>query len=117
MDRTAASRRWDGPLTVVLGLLLAAATAYGFVTVGLSAFITDGCADVHCDYTRFDGGLLIGLAGLPVVLVAATVAAFRLRSRGHAAFVAPLVGFVLMAVVLFGALEIVYSAVPGASLF
>lgn len=110
-------RRWDGPITVVLGILLAAAAAYGFVMVGLSAFIADSCVDVHCDDTRFSVGLLIGLAGLPVVLVAATVAAFRLRARGRAAFVAPLVGFVLVAVVVFGALGIVYSAVPGASLF
>ena len=117
MDRTTAKRRWDGPVTVVLGLLLAAAAAFGFVTVGLSAFIADSCVDVHCDYTRFDVGLLIGLAGLPVVLVAATVGAFRLRSRGRASFVAPLIGFVLSAVVLFSALAIIYSAVPGASLF
>jgi hypothetical protein len=104
-------------VTVALGLLLAVAAAYCFVTVGLSAFIADSCADVRCDFARFDVGLLIGLVGPPVVLVAATVVAFRLRSRGRAAFVAPLVGFGLMAVVLFGALGIAYSAVPGASLF
>ena len=87
MDRTTAIRRWDEPVTVVLGILLAAAAAYGFVMVGLSAFIADDCVDVHCDDTRFSVGLLIGLAGLPVVLVAATVAAYRLRARGRASFV------------------------------
>lgn len=117
MSAAGGTSRWDGPLTVVLGLLLLAAAAYAFVAAGLSAFIADSCADVTCDYPRFDAGLLIALVGQPVALVAATVGAFVLQARGRKAFVAPLIGFVVVAASLLGGLAITYSAVPGSSLF
>lgn len=115
MGATVRTGRWDEAVTVVLGLVLAAAAAGGFVVVGLSAFIADSCVDVRCDDTRFDVGLLVGLAGQPAVLVAATVASFVLRARGRRTFIAPLIGLVLVAAVLLCALWTVYSAVPGAS--
>lgn len=114
MSGAGTAGRWDTAVTVVLGLLLLAAAAYAFVIAGLSAFVADACAGVRCDFPRFDAGLLIGMGGQPVALLGATAGAVLLRRRGRRAFVAPLLGFVVVAAALLGGLALTYSAVPGA---
>jgi hypothetical protein len=111
------ARRWDAPITVVLGLLLAAAAAFAVVMAMLSAFISDACVDVTCDDARLSTGLLIALIGQPVVVLGATVAVLLRKPRGRLLFPVPLLGLLGVAAFFFGGLAIAYSAVPGANLF
>ena len=107
------AQRWDGPVTVVLGLLLAAAAALAVVMAMLSAFISDACVDVTCDDTRLSAGLLIALLGQPVVVLGATVAVLLRKPRGLLLFPVPLLGLAGVAAFLLGGLAIADSAVPG----